>query len=852
MPDSALAQTPLAAPPTPTIPVAASQFSAVGFIENAVLDNNGVICTASHPSLRGGTITVNGQIIVVPCNTILQMPATSLTFAELFTLAPAGTPSGTTGLALADTLPLQQGRNAALPSVEVRVEGNVISGQYIAGLIFISQQSLNTNRGMVNYIDYDKGVIHVGGIPNVSSPTDTRIRLNDPVGRFGKSHGPLGSTAVVIEDDFDARFTADTNNPTVRSSTGYPMCIPRSTPYGAGAVDDPLCPIRNRPISPSCTSLPAANFPPFPATPVGQYCRTYAMDLPPATITTALQTCVNGVCKTDPTRQTPIVVGDSITFSGTLKVDAATGPYISAHTVIADVGIYTQPGARPAYVAIDELLVGSNATAVAGIAQETKPEVRVEGFSTDPSMLVDIYSVEIHPQTGMPNYVYQGAQPPTTGVLGRFRHKLPTGFFGSPTREMLVVSRTLCGDNFTMCLPNANTPTYANGLLAGTYQAPVFEYIWPENLVMGAPTVPANFQDLSFLFCGNGPLKTASIPDGSVGPIVGQLDPAPWALPSPMPVFASTLCPNAKQIAAAQPAFLAPPVLTNAPAAPVTAPVANAGTIQSIDAGTRVTLTAAASVDTNTPARALAYTWTQIGGPAVTLSSANTVSATFTAPIVTSITTLQFRVTVSNGVLGATADTTVTVKPVLSPIVTVANPSISAVALTPVTLSATSSPATGVSFAWTPGPAITLTNANTATAQFTAPVGPAILGFQVKVTNTLGLSTTVPVTVTMAGDVASVFSATWSQKSGRLTVVAQSSIPAAPTSLSASVVNGTTTTLAQTTMTARTAGSAQCAGATGACWVLGPVTTARPATTSRVNVVSNRGGRASAPITIVP
>jgi hypothetical protein len=444
--------------------------------------------------------------------------------------------------------------------------------------------------------------------------------------------------------------------------------------------------------------------------------------------------------------------------------------------------------------------------------------------------------------------------PPTTGVLGRFRHKLPTGFFGSPTREMLVVSRTVCGDNFAMCLPNANTPTYANGLLAGTYQAPIYEYIWPENTVVGAPTVPANLQDLSFLYCGSGPLKTASIPEGSAGPIVGQLDPAPWALPSPTPVFASTLCPNAKQIAAAQPAFLPPPVLTNAPAAPVTAPVANAGTIQSIDAGTPVTLTAAASVDTNTPVRALTYTWTQIGGPAVTLSGANAVSATFTAPLVTSITTLQFRVTVSNGVLGATADTTVTVKPVLAPIVTVANASISTVALTPVTLSATSTPATGVSFAWTQtsGPTITLTNANTATAQFTAPAGPAILGFQVKVTNTLGLSTTLPVTVTVAGDIASVFSATWSQRSGRLTVIAQSSVPAAPTTLSASVVNGTTTTLAQTTMTARAAGSTQCAGATGACWVLGPVTTARPATTSKVNVVSNRGGRASAAITIVP
>ena len=851
---SPLAQAQLAAPPMPVIPVAASQFSAVGFIENIVLDSSGVICTPSHPSLRGGTITVNGQIIIVPCNTILQMPATSMTFEELFSLAPAGTTPGTTGLALSDVLPTQSGRNAALPSVEVRVEGNVISGQYVAGLIFVSQQSLNVNRGMVNYIDYANGVIHVGGVPNVASPTDTRIRVNDPVGRFGKSHGAPGSVADVIEPDFDARFTADTNNPTIRATTGYPMCIPRTTPYGNGAVEDPLCPIRNRPISPNCTSLPAANFPPFPATPVGQYCRTFAMALPPATITAALPACVGGVCKTDPTRQAPIVVGDSINFSGTLKMDAATGPFISAHTVTVDAGIYTQPGSQPAYVVIDEMLIGSNATPVAGLAQELKPEIRVEGFSTDPSALVDIYAVEVAPVSGMPNYVYQGSQPPTTGVLGRFRHKLPTGFLGSPTREMLVVSRTLCGTNLGTCLPNANTGLYANGLLAGSYQAPVFDYLWPENLVPGAPIVPANFQDLSFLFCGSGPLKTGSIPEGTVGPVVGQLDPTPWALPSPMPVFAATLCPTAKQIAAAVPGFLPPPQLTNAPPAPITAPLADAGVAQSVDAGAKVALSAAGSRDTNTPARALSYAWKQVAGPAVALTTPNAAVAGFTAPLVTSITTLQFQVTVSNGASSSTADASVTVKPVLSPVVTVASSAITADALTRVTLSATSNPATGVTWSWTQtsGTAVVLTGANTASAQFTTPAGPAIIGFQVRVTNALGLSTTVPVTVPVPGDSVSVVSATWSIRSARLTVIAQSSLPAAPTALFSTVATGNTVNLAQTAMTARAAGSAQCSGAVGPCWVLGPLNLTRPVATTTVTVSSNRGGRISVPVVITP
>lgn len=851
---AALAQ--LAAPPTPSIPVVPGQFSAVGFIENMVLDTNGTVCQPTHPSLAGGTITVNGQIIVVPCNTILQMPATSLTFAELFSLAPLGTPPGTTGLALADPIATKTGINAALPSYEVRVEGNVISGQYIAGLIFISQQSLNANRGMVSHIDYANGVIHVGGIPNQPAATDTRIRINDPVGRFGKSHGAAGSGAAIIEPDFDPRFTADTNNPTIRSVTGFPMCIPRSSPYGAGAVEDPLCPTRNRPVAPNCASLPAtAGFAPFAATPAGEYCRAFAMALPPAVITAALPPCVNGACNTDPTRQAPIMVGDSITFNGTLKIDPLTGPYLSAHTVIADVGIYTQPGSHPSYVVIDEMLQGMNAAPVAGLAQETTPELRIEGFSTDPSSMVDIYTVEFDPKTGLPNYRLQGTTPPTVGVLGRFRMRLPAGFQGGPTREMLVVSRTLCGSNFVLCLPAPTSPLFANGLLAGTYQAPVYEYIWPENLSVGGATVPANLQDLSFLYCGSGPLKTPSIPDGTLGPVVGQLKPAPWALPMPTPTFAAALCPDAPAIQAPVAAFLPPPQLV-VNTTPVSAPTASAGVVQTVNGGTPVILSASASADTNSPARTLSFQWTQISGPVVTLTNANAANASFTAPILTSVTTLQFRVTVSNGVKTATADTSVTVNPPPAPVVTVANANITVVSRSPVTMSAVSSPVTGVTYAWTQtsGATITLSGANTATANFTAPVGPALFGFQVKVTNTgNGLSTTVPVTVNVVGDVVQVPTATWSAKSGKVTVVATSSVPAAPTALTATVLNGTTTLVAQTAMTARAAGTTQCAVVPGQpCWTLGPVNMTRPTATTTVRVVSNRGGQAVVPVTVVP
>jgi hypothetical protein len=105
---------------------------------------------------------------------------------------------------------------------------------------------------------------------------------------------------------------------------------------------------------------------------------------------------------------------------------------------------------------------------------------------------------------------------------------------------MRIVSRTLCNSKTMPCYipqayldPNNPAGKYANGLVAGQYNAPNFEYIFPENLFLGDPVLPNNFQDLAFLACGSGPLTTASA--GNYPPIVDVLDPAPWASPMPAP-----------------------------------------------------------------------------------------------------------------------------------------------------------------------------------------------------------------------------------------------------------------------------------------------------------------------------
>ncbi|MDQ3494787.1 MAG: HYR domain-containing protein [Pseudomonadota bacterium] len=76
------------------------------------------------------------------------------------------------------------------------------------------------------------------------------------------------------------------------------------------------------------------------------------------------------------------------------------------------------------------------------------------------------------------------------------------------------------------------------------------------------------------------------------------------------------------------------------------------------DAGQVVTLDATGS---DPDGDSIAYTWTQIGTPAVTLSQPGAASTTFVAPTVPVAVTLQFRVEARAGTLARTASVTVTV-----------------------------------------------------------------------------------------------------------------------------------------------------------------------------------------------
>jgi len=196
--------------PVPILPTV-SPFDMIGFIQSATVTNK-----ADYFS--GGTMEVNGVLITIPRNTIFQMPATQMTWADMFINAPAAYQAANqSGLALSDS-------PKPLTTYEVHVQGNRVvntpggggtSDQYIAGLVFISQQSGTVGNGIVNAIDYSRCVAGTPCMPDVwvgnalGAKTGARMRINSMSGRYGAP-----------DPAADPRFTADEDNPTIVARTG--------------------------------------------------------------------------------------------------------------------------------------------------------------------------------------------------------------------------------------------------------------------------------------------------------------------------------------------------------------------------------------------------------------------------------------------------------------------------------------------------------------------------------------------------------------------------------------------------------------------------------------------------------
>jgi len=794
-----------------------SPFDLTGFIQSATLNPGGDVLT-------GGTLKVNGHTVIVPRNTILQMPAFALTWAQLFSMAPAPYGPFQTGLAMNDS-------PTPLATYEVHVQGNRIGNTYIAGLIFISQQSLNSGQGFINFMDYANNEMRVGG--TIGDPTTgTRVKINDPIGRFAPAFNG------------DPRFTIDTDNPTVRTETGYPMGFPHSDP---AIAPDPLIPQTNRPINPA----------------TGFYQTIFTMPAPGPNVTP------------NSFFAAPFEVGDYISYAGTLMKDGSSptaGPmpaslastYVAAHTIIANLGIFTAPGSNPAYVATDVMLLGVGGTPINGIPQEATARTRFEGFCTDPTRIVDLFGIDVDAcstATADRNWGSIDVDPGPLGggaVMGRWRFRPPSKVLSLPAAGTFLpatrMMRSVLRGAYTAAAPVMS----GNGLITGQYAAPIFDFLFPENLGVGNPPVPLNFAEFPFLANGTGAFN---------GVNVGQLSPWPSTIavvpvcggpqfpPPPVPVppvanagLAKTVGsgafvaldgtgssdPSALAItyawtqtagpavtlnstAVATPTFTAPTLAVGAPNALLTfqlvvtnsagtpstlagvsitvtapppvklAPVANAGAAQTVASGAIVQLNGTASSDPNTPALPFTLNWVQTGfggQPPVAISNPAAATPTFHAPVTAAQTVLTFTLTATNTApLSSNASVNITVNPAVAPVANAgANQGVKVNNAVTLSGSLSTDPnGLPLTYTWTQvsGTPVVLTGANTVSPTFTAPAAPSVLGFTLTVNNGLLNSAAALVTVTVNANVADTVNITVAEyRTGqqRLTINATSSI----------------------------------------------------------------------------
>ena len=312
-------------------------------------------------------------------------------------------------------------------------------------------------------------------------------------------------------------------------------------------------------------------------------------------------------------------------------------------------------------------------------------------------------------------------------------------------------------------------------------------FIFPELLVPGNSPVPFNFEDLPFLVNGTGAWPTVATvyeseevqlnidPNpGFANQTIGQLNPWPG---------------KAAPAASCQP-------LTN-PGAQAHAVASFSAAATPIMAGTLVTLNSTGSTPVNGP-----FAWTQVvnpGDPFVTISNANSATATFVAPVVDAPLNLTFQLAVGGG--NSTTPSTaiipvpVTVPPPGTPpsVFASASPASPVASGAAVTLTANGVDPSGgtLTFTWSDASGVNFNESGTSTATgatvtFTAPTVPSLeaqlpLFFTLTATSSNGLSssTTLTVTVNPVDDVIVISKVRYRQTFARLDVSASDFTPGA-------------------------------------------------------------------------
>ena len=326
-----------------------------------------------------GTITVGGQIVTIPRNLLMDLPANRLTLQELYYVyAPtACLASGKSGLAKGDLC------NAYGTGANVSISANRTApgGNLIAGDVFI-QKGAESFAGQVTYINHDEGYFRLGG--TLGDPTNgVMVRLNDPDSRHTIQTGlgcALGTAQAGLTNNCspDVRFTLDPDNYTNVFTTGYPMCIPSTV---SRSFVDVLDLNTNNDVTETLLSF---------ALPDGTLDR-----LCPLTN----RTVNNGLPVDDSRRFAPIRLGDNIVADGNWEIINGTR-FLSAHSTMVSAALTTKnlPD-QPDYLFLNEVEID-----VAGF-QNQRARTLIIGFVTlvAPTADVLIWSLHYDPVNNAPH-----------------------------------------------------------------------------------------------------------------------------------------------------------------------------------------------------------------------------------------------------------------------------------------------------------------------------------------------------------------------------------------------------------------------------------------------------------------
>jgi len=322
----------------------------------------------------GGTMVVGGQVITIPRNLLIDLPANRVTLQQLYAEAPAAClATSETGLAKSDVCNATGAGGFATVTANRTSAGNVIVGD-----LFVAK-GLETVSGVITYIDFLDGYFRLNGVPG-DSATGVMVRINDPDGRHTVQAG-LGCLPGSLNCSPDPRFTLDADNYTNVYSTGYPLCIP---------------------------SMVQRNFPGLPAA-------TSVAELPAGPTVAAADGTGDLLCPStnrgvlpvpDSRRFAPIQLGDQITVEGNFETINGVR-FLSAHTSNVGIGLTTKPETdQPDYLFVAEFEVDA-----AGF-QNQRARTLMIGFATLAPVDILIWSLHYDPLNNAPHEF------PLASVLG--------------------------------------------------------------------------------------------------------------------------------------------------------------------------------------------------------------------------------------------------------------------------------------------------------------------------------------------------------------------------------------------------------------------------------------------------